>query len=243
MAEEHMTMLTSPVKVVLTTIQEGMGVTGTLSAAPPTTTQATGLETASQAHMESSIRPSRQAEDISSAVEGPIVIMREVAITTAMKTAGITPLGGRLSRAAVFQMPGMARTRRVLTILETGTTGTVHTEIGHQETDLQERRTPHTLNSTHGIPTTEIGTGILGTVITSLARSAVQDMIVNLVKEKIHNLQEKILGKHHMEIIGRVLYRMAMTVQIRGPTLGTETIQEILRKLYLEHKKLHSMVS
>lgn len=98
MAEEHMTMPTSPVKVVLTTIQEGMGVTGTLSAAPPTTTQATGLETASQAHMESSIRPSRQAEDISSAVEGPIVIMREVAITTAMKTAGITPLGGRLSR-------------------------------------------------------------------------------------------------------------------------------------------------
>lgn len=81
--------------------------------------------------------------------------------------------------AAVFQMPGMARTRRVLTILETGTTETVHTEIGHQETDLQERRTPHTLNSTHGIPTTEIGTGILGTVITSLARSAVQDMIVS----------------------------------------------------------------
>lgn len=76
-------------------------------------------------------------------------------------------------------MPGMARTRRVLTILETGTTGTVHTETGHQETDLQERRTPHTLNSTHGIPTTEIGTGILGTVITSLARSAVQDMIVS----------------------------------------------------------------
>lgn len=98
MAEKHMTMLTSLAKVVLTTIQEGMAVTGTLSALLPTTTQDTGLETATQAHMESSIRLSKWAEGINSAVEGPILITREVAIATAMKTTEITPLGGHLTR-------------------------------------------------------------------------------------------------------------------------------------------------
>lgn len=80
---------------------------------------------------------------------------------------------------AVIQIPGMARTRRVRTIQETRTAETVHTETGHRETDLQERRTPRTPNSTHGIPMTENGTGILGMAITSLARSAVRDMMVS----------------------------------------------------------------
>lgn len=43
--------------------------------------------------MENSIWPDRRAEGISSAVEGPAVITKKVAIITVMKMAGITPLG------------------------------------------------------------------------------------------------------------------------------------------------------